>query len=82
MSVQMSFDDALKGVTTKISVPQTVDCDACGGSGRGPGHESDDVPSVPRTGSVNASQGFFSINSALPQLRRCRQGDREPVRCM
>ena len=33
-TVTVSFDDALKGVTTKISVPQTAQCDTCGGTGR------------------------------------------------
>ncbi len=66
VSVQMSFDDALKGVTTKISVPQTVNCDVCGGSGAAPGTSPMACRQCHGRGSVNASQGFFSINQPCP----------------
>ena len=62
VSVQMSFEDALKGVTTKIGVPQTVNCGVCGGSGAAPGTSPMTCPQCKGRGSVNASQGFFSIN--------------------
>ena len=50
VAVQLSFDDALKGVTTKISVPQTVDCDACRRYGAAPGTEPDRLSAVPGSG--------------------------------
>ena len=66
VSVQMSFEDALKGVTTKIGVPQTVNCGVCGGSGAAPGTSPMTCPQCKGRGSVNASQGFFSINQPCP----------------
>ncbi len=66
VSVKLSFDDALKGVTTKISVPQTVGCEACGGTGAKPGTSPTVCPQCQGRGSVNASQGFFSINQPCP----------------
>jgi molecular chaperone DnaJ len=66
VAVQLSFDDALKGVTTKISVPQTVSCDVCGGAGAAPGTTPKTCPQCQGRGSVNASQGFFSISQPCP----------------
>lgn len=62
VSVRLSFDDALKGVTTKISVPQTVQCKSCGGSGAAPGTTPVTCPQCQGRGVVSQSQGFFAIN--------------------
>jgi molecular chaperone DnaJ len=61
VSVRLSFDDALKGVTTKISVPQTVQCSTCGGSGAAPGTSPSTCPQCQGRGVVNQSQGFFAL---------------------
>jgi molecular chaperone DnaJ len=66
VAVRLSFEDALKGVTTKISVPQTVGCEVCGGSGAAPGTSARTCPQCHGRGTVNASQGFFSINQPCP----------------
>jgi molecular chaperone DnaJ len=66
VSIKLSFDDALKGVTTKISVPQTVRCEACTGTGAAAGTSPARCPQCQGRGSVNASQGFFSINQPCP----------------
>ena len=61
VSVTLSFDDALKGVTTKISVPQTVQCSTCGGSGAAPGTSPITCPQCQGRGVVSQSQGFFAL---------------------
>jgi molecular chaperone DnaJ len=66
VSVSLSFDDALKGVTTKISVPQTVDCKVCGGSGATPGTSAKTCPQCRGRGAVSQSQGFFAIQQPCP----------------
>jgi molecular chaperone DnaJ len=66
VAITLSFEDALKGVTTKISVPQTVSCEICGGSGAAPGTSPTTCPQCQGRGSINASQGFFSINQPCP----------------
>jgi molecular chaperone DnaJ len=66
VSVQLSFDDALKGVTTKIGVPQTVDCEACRGTGAAPGTGPTTCPQCQGRGSVNVSQGIFSMTQPCP----------------
>ncbi|MFH0916373.1 MAG: molecular chaperone DnaJ [bacterium] len=61
-SVQLSFEDALKGVTTKIAVPQTVQCKTCGGSGAAPGTAPTTCPQCGGRGVISQSQGFFALS--------------------
>ena len=62
VSVKLSFDDALKGVTTKISVPQTVQCKTCGGSGAAPGTVPTTCAQCQGRGVISQSQGFFALS--------------------
>ncbi|MCX8031794.1 MAG: molecular chaperone DnaJ [Thermoleophilia bacterium] len=68
VAVRISFDDAMKGVTTKISVPQSVECKSCGGSGAAPGTKPTTCPQCQGRGVVSQSQGFFAISQPC---RRC-----------
>ena len=67
VSVRLSFDDALKGVTTKIGVPQNVQCKTCGGSGAAPGTGPVTCPQCRGRGVVSQSQGFFALNQPCPR---------------
>jgi len=67
VAVRISFDDALKGITTKISVPQNVQCKTCGGSGAAPGTSPSTCPQCRGRGVVSQSQGFFALNQPCPQ---------------
>jgi len=67
--VRISFADSLKGVTTKISVPLTVQCDACGGSGAAPGTAPATCPQCQGRGVVSQSQGFFALSQPCGRCR-------------
>ncbi len=67
VAVKLSFDDALKGVTTKISVPQNVECEACRGTGAAPGTSPTTCPQCQGRGAVNVSQGIFAMTQACPR---------------
>jgi molecular chaperone DnaJ len=69
VAVRLSFDDALKGVTTKISVPQSVQCDTCSGSGAAPGTAATKCPQCQGRGVVSQSQGFFSLSQPCGRCR-------------
>ena len=69
VSVSVSFEDALKGITTKLNVPQTVRCDTCGGSGAAPGTSPTTCPQCQGRGVVSQSQGFFSLNQPCGKCR-------------
>ncbi|NLO28252.1 MAG: molecular chaperone DnaJ [Actinobacteria bacterium] len=62
VGVRVSFEDSLKGVTTKISVPLTVQCDTCRGSGAAPGTSPTTCPQCKGRGVVSQSQGFFALS--------------------
>jgi len=62
VAVKISFEDSLKGVTTKISVPMTVQCDTCRGSGAAPGTSPTTCPQCQGRGVVSQSQGFFAMS--------------------
>jgi molecular chaperone DnaJ len=69
VAVRMSFDDSLKGITTKISVPQTVRCATCQGSGAAPGTSPITCPQCQGRGVVNQSQGFFALSQPCGRCR-------------
>jgi len=69
VAVRLSFDDALKGVTTKISVPQTVRCQTCSGSGAAPGTSPSTCPQCHGRGVVSQSQGFFALSQPCGRCR-------------
>jgi molecular chaperone DnaJ len=68
-TVRLSFDDSLKGVTTKISVPQTVRCDTCKGSGAAPGTGPVKCPQCQGRGVVSQSQGIFALSQPCGRCR-------------
>jgi molecular chaperone DnaJ len=67
VAVRLSFDDSLKGVTTKLSVPENVQCKTCGGSGAAPGTAPTTCPQCQGRGMVNQSQGFFALSQPCPR---------------
>jgi molecular chaperone DnaJ len=69
VTVRLSFDDALKGVTTKLSVPLTVRCETCRGSGAAPGTAPTTCPQCQGRGVVNQSQGFFALSQPCGRCR-------------
>lgn len=68
VEVRLSFEDSLKGVTTKISVPKMVQCGTCGGSGAAPGTYPQVCPECRGRGVTSQNQGFFALSTPC---RRC-----------
>ncbi len=69
VQVNLSFDDALKGVETKIPVTLEVACHTCGGSGAKPGTAPKICPQCGGRGVVAESQGFFALSQPCPRCR-------------
>lgn len=65
-SVQLSFEDALAGVTTTLRVTGDGPCETCRGSGAAPGTAPRTCPQCRGTGTVAADQGMFSIAQPCP----------------
>jgi molecular chaperone DnaJ len=69
VQVNLSFDDALKGVELKIPVTLEVACHTCGGSGAKPGTAPKVCPQCGGRGVIAESQGFFALSQPCPRCR-------------
>ena len=69
VQVNLSFEDALKGVETKIPVTLEVACHTCGGSGAKPGTAPTICPQCGGRGVIAESQGFFALSQPCPRCR-------------
>ncbi|MFA5800927.1 MAG: molecular chaperone DnaJ [Thermoleophilia bacterium] len=60
--LNLSFDDALKGFTTKIAVDKNIQCSACHGVGAEPGTSPVTCPDCGGRGVIAQNQGFFALS--------------------
>lgn len=65
----ISFEEAVRGVTTTMAVRGQTSCSHCGGSGAEPPSTPTTCPTCGGTGSVAQNQGFFSFSQPCPQCR-------------
>jgi molecular chaperone DnaJ len=68
-TVNLSFEDSLKGVDVKIPVEVTVACRTCGGSGAEPGTAPVICPECNGRGVKAENQGFFALSQPCPRCR-------------
>ncbi len=69
VQVNLSFDDALNGIETKIPVALELACHQCHGSGAKPGTAPKVCPQCNGRGVVAESQGFFALSQPCPRCR-------------
>jgi molecular chaperone DnaJ len=67
VGVNLSFQDALRGVTTRVSVPKNQSCPTCRGTGAAPGTSSQTCPVCEGRGVVTQNQGFFAMSQPCPR---------------
>jgi molecular chaperone DnaJ len=65
--VNVSFEDSLKGLTTKIPVELETACSACKGTGAEPGTSPKICPECRGRGVVSESQGLFALSQPCPR---------------
>jgi molecular chaperone DnaJ len=86
--VNLSFEDSLRGVETKIPVQLETACRECGGTGAEPGTAPQVCPQCRGRGVTVESQGLFGLSQPCPRCggsgtvierpcRRCRGSGRE-----
>jgi molecular chaperone DnaJ len=61
-NVNLSFNDALQGVTTRVSVPVDEACGDCRGTGAAPGTSPRSCPECGGRGVKSRDQGFFAFS--------------------
>src|SRR3989449_7876896 len=82
VQVNVSYEDSLRGLETKIPVEVTTACRECGGTGAQPGTSPVICPECNGRGVVSESQGLFALSQPCPRCRGngtvvekpCRQG--------
>ena len=63
----ITFDEAVRDTEKQISVPRTVQCAKCGGSGAKAGTEPESCPGCNGAGQVSFRQGLFQISKSCGQ---------------
>ncbi|WP_340108413.1 molecular chaperone DnaJ [Pikeienuella sp. HZG-20] len=79
-NLRISLEDAYLGKETTISVPGSVACDACAGTGAEGGAEPTTCPTCSGLGKVRAQQGFFTIERTCPTCSGRGQVIKNPCR--
>jgi molecular chaperone DnaJ len=67
VTVNLSFEDSLKGLTTKIPVELETACSVCGGSGAEPGTSPTICPECRGRGVTAEDEGFFAFSRPCPR---------------
>jgi molecular chaperone DnaJ len=65
-NLRVSLEEAYLGVQKTISVPASVTCDVCRGTGAEGGVEPVTCPTCSGMGKVRAQQGFFTVERTCP----------------
>jgi molecular chaperone DnaJ len=67
VEVNVSFDDSLRGIETRIPVQLEVPCETCNGSGAEPGTAPVLCPECRGRGVVAEDQGIFALSQPCPR---------------
>ncbi len=65
--LHLSFNDAVRGVTTSVNVPQDTRCRTCNGSGAAPGTSTHVCDRCNGRGTTDDNQGLFSLSTVCPK---------------
>ncbi|MDH3307670.1 MAG: molecular chaperone DnaJ [Acidimicrobiia bacterium] len=79
-SLHLSFEDAVRGVTTTLAVDGEASCHVCNGSGAEPGTRIDVCPSCGGSGTISQNQGVFSFAQPCRQCKGSGRMVREPCK--
>ncbi len=65
-NLEVSLEEAFNGKQSEITVPGSVACEACSGTGADGGAEPENCPTCAGMGKVRAQQGFFTVERTCP----------------
>jgi molecular chaperone DnaJ len=68
-TMELSLEEAVRGIEKKIRVPTLSNCDTCDGSGAKPGTSPKTCGTCGGAGQVRMQQGFFSVQQTCPTCR-------------
>jgi len=65
-SINISFLDAIRGISTEIHIDRNLACGNCHGTGNAPNSSPSECPECHGTGQVNRSRGYMKFSSLCP----------------
>ncbi|MTD27437.1 molecular chaperone DnaJ [Erwinia sorbitola] len=65
-NIELSLEEAVRGVTKEIRIPTLEECDVCHGSGARAGTQPQTCGTCHGAGQVHMRQGFFTVQQACP----------------
>ena len=65
-NLEVTLEEAYQGKTASITIPTSVSCEVCSGTGAKAGSKPRVCPTCSGAGRVRAAQGFFSIERTCP----------------
>ena len=68
-TMDLSLEEAVRGVEKKIRIPTLVGCETCDGTGAKPGTKPKTCGTCNGMGQVRMQQGFFSVQQTCPTCR-------------
>jgi molecular chaperone DnaJ len=75
--LQISLEEAARGLDTKIKIPRTETCSDCHGTGAKSGSDPITCQACGGRGQIRHQQGFFTVSRTCPQCRGMGQVVRE-----
>lgn len=79
-NMRVTLEDAFKGAQKSITVPTSVACTACNGTGAEGGAEPQTCPTCSGMGKVRAQQGFFTVERTCPTCGGLGQTIKNPCK--
>lgn len=65
-NMELTLEEAVRGVTKEIRIPTLQECDVCHGSGAKAGSQPQTCSTCHGAGQVHMRQGFFTVQQACP----------------
>jgi len=79
-NLSITLEEAYSGLTKQITVPTSVACGSCKGTGSEAGAEPTTCPTCSGMGKVRAQQGFFTVERTCPTCAGIGQIVKNPCR--
>jgi molecular chaperone DnaJ len=68
-TLELTLEEAVRGVDKKIRIPTLANCETCNGSGAKPGTKPKTCTTCHGQGQIRMQQGFFSVQQTCPSCR-------------
>jgi molecular chaperone DnaJ len=79
-NLRVRLEEAYKGVQKQVSIPTSISCTHCNGTGAESGSEPVTCPTCAGMGKVRAQQGFFTVERTCPTCSGAGQIIKNPCK--